>query len=297
MNKQINGQGSLVALVTPMTASGKIDLQSLQNLIEWHINAGTQGFIILGTTGEAPTITFPEREQIIQCAVATAKKRCPVIIGCGTNATFLSQELAQHAESLGADACMAVTPYYNKPTQQGLVAHFHQIADAINIPLIIYNVPGRTAVNISNASVYQLSHHPNIMGLKDASGDIERVSWLRHHCGQDFVLYSGEDSCACDFMLAGGHGVVSVTTNIAPQLMQAMAYAATQGFRDKAYKLNDLLSDLHYNLFSEANPIPIKWALNQIQQIDLGIRLPLTPLSDDFKKPLQQAMQRAGISI
>lgn len=297
MSTQINCQGSLVALVTPMKASGAVDLEAFKALIEWHINAGTQGFIILGTTGEAPTITFSEREQLIRSALEVAQGRCPIIVGTGTNATALTQELSKHAQRLGADACMAVTPYYNKPSQTGLVAHFQQIADTIDIPLIIYNVPGRTAVDISNDSLYRLAQHPNIAGVKDASSNIERVSWLREHCGDNFLLYSGEDSSACEFMLAGGNGVVSVTTNVAPQTMQQMAQAAIQFQHDQAHTLNSQLKDLHTSLFSEANPIPVKWALQQMQKINSGIRLPLTPLAQNYHSFVLNALYKVGITL
>ena len=293
----INCQGSLVALVTPMMASGAIDLNRFRDLIIEHINAGTQGIIILGTTGEAPTINFSEREQLIRQAVETADRCCPIIVGTGTNATFTSQQLSQHAQQLGADACMAVTPYYNKPSQQGLVAHFEQIADAIDIPLIMYNVPGRTAVDISNASVGHLAKHPNIVGLKDASANIDRVHQLRQICGDSFLLYSGEDSTACVFMIAGGDGAVSVTTNVVPQTMQAMAQSAIQGYQAKARSMNNALKDLHSCLFSQANPIPVKWALKKMQFIEEVIRLPLTTLASEYQPSLYKAMQQAGISL
>lgn len=288
-------QGSLVAIVTPMQEDGALDINALQSLIDFHIAEGTDGIVIVGTTGESPTVNFEEHCLLIETAVDHTAGRVPVIAGTGANATAEAIELTTHAKKLGADACLLVTPYYNKPPQEGLYHHYRAVAEAVDIPQILYNVPGRTACDISNETVLRLSQIPNIVGIKDATGNMERGSDLVARAPKTFSVYSGDDASAMSLMLMGGRGVISVTANVAPKLMHALCEAAIAGDALKARAINEKLLGLHQKLFVEANPIPVKWVLQQMGMIKSGIRLPLVPLSATYHDTLRLAMKNAGI--
>lgn len=288
-------QGSLVAIVTPMQEDGALDIDALRSLIDFHIEAGTDGIVIVGTTGESPTVNFEEHCLLIETAVRHTAGRVPVIAGTGANATSEAIELTAKAKTLGADACLLVTPYYNKPPQEGLYRHYKAVAEAVDIPQILYNVPGRTACDISNETVLRLSQIPNIVGIKDATGNMERASDLIARAPEDFAVYSGDDASCMSLMLMGGRGVISVTANVAPKLMHEMCMAAIAGDAIKARSINQGLLALHQKLFIEANPIPVKWVLQQMGMIQSGIRLPLVPLSSTHHEALRLAMHDAGI--
>jgi 4-hydroxy-tetrahydrodipicolinate synthase len=288
-------RGSIVALVTPMDAGGEVDGAALERLVELHVQAGTAAIVSVGTTGESATLDEAEHCDVLARTVAAAAGRIPVIAGTGANATVEAIRLTQCAAQTGADAALLVTPYYNKPTQAGLIAHFTKIADTVDIPQILYNVPGRTACDLQPATVLELAHHPRIVGIKDATADLERVATLRAGCGPDFALYSGDDGTGCEFMLKGGDGVISVTTNVAPALMAELCTAALANERERALALNARLDPLHQQLFAESNPIPVKWALQQMGLIQAGIRLPLTWLSAPHQAPLRAALVEAGV--
>lgn len=288
-------QGSLVAIVTPMHEDGALDINTLRTLIDFHIEEGTDGIVIVGTTGESPTVNFDEHCQLIQTAVEHTAGRIPVIAGTGANATSEAIELTHRAKSLGADACLLVTPYYNKPPQEGLYQHYRAVAEAVDIPQILYNVPGRTACDISNDTVLRLAQIPNIVGIKDATGNMERGSDLIARAPEDFSIYSGDDASGMSLMLMGGHGVISVTSNVAPRLMHELCIAAMAGDAVTARQINAKLLALHQKLFVEANPIPVKWVLQQMGKIKSGIRLPLVPLSPAYHDTLRFAMGNAGI--
>jgi 4-hydroxy-tetrahydrodipicolinate synthase len=288
-------QGSLVAIVTPMQEDGALDIDALRSLIDFHIEAGTDGIVIVGTTGESPTVNFDEHCLLIETAVRHTAGRVPVIAGTGANATSEAIELTAKAKALGADACLLVTPYYNKPPQEGLYRHYKAVAEAVDIPQILYNVPGRTACDISNETVLRLSQIPNIVGIKDATGNMERASDLIARAPEDFAVYSGDDASCMSLMLMGGRGVISVTANVAPKLMHEMCIAAIAGDAIKARSINQKLLALHQKLFVEANPIPVKWVLQQMGMIQSGIRLPLVPLSSTHHQALRLAMHDAGI--
>jgi 4-hydroxy-tetrahydrodipicolinate synthase len=287
-------RGSIVALVTPMDAEGKVDDAALQRLIDFHVDAGTAGIVAVGTTGESATLDEAEHCAVIARCVELAAGRVPVIGGTGANATAEAIRLTRCAERAGADAALLVTPYYNKPTQAGLIAHHRAVAEAVGIPQILYNVPGRTACDLLPETTAELSRVENIVGVKDATGDLERVSRLREGCGPDFALYSGDDGTASEFMLRGGDGVISVTANVAPALMRRMCEAALAGDRDAALVLNERLDGLHRALFAESNPIPVKWAMAEMGLTQAGIRLPLTWLSPEHHATVRAAMQRAA---
>ena len=291
-------QGSMVAIVTPMqpgvTPDTPVDWPALERLIEWHIANGTDAIVAVGTTGESATLSMEEHVAVIRRVVDVANKRIPVIAGTGANSTTEAIELTQAAKSVGADACLLVTPYYNKPTQEGLYLHHKAVAEAVAIPQILYNVPGRTACDMQPETAARLSKVANIIGIKEATGDIARVSRLRSLCGEQFLLFSGDDATAMEFMLNGGHGVISVTANVAPRLMHELCELATHGERDKAGSVDGRLTGLHRDLFCEANPIPSKWALNQMGLIQAGIRLPLTWLSEGCHSHVRAAMEQAG---
>lgn len=287
-------RGSLVALVTPMDADGRIDYQALERLVELHIEAGTAAIVAVGTTGESATLDEGEHCEVLARTIAVAAGRIPVIAGTGANSTVEAIRLTQCAADSGADAALLVTPYYNKPTQAGLIAHYRAIADAVDIPQILYNVPGRTACDLLPETTAALATHPRIIGVKDATGDLARVARLRDGCGQDFALYSGDDATGCDFMLQGGDGVISVTTNVVPAKMAELCRAALSGEVEQAHKMNALLDPLHRLLFGESNPIPVKWALAEMGLIQVGIRLPLTWLSAPCHDGLRQALVGAG---
>ena len=288
-------QGSFVAIVTPMQEDGALDLNALRSLIDFHVDQGTDGIVIVGTTGESPTVDFDEHCLLIRAAVEHTAGRIPVIAGTGANATREAIELTQQAKNLGADAVLLVTPYYNKPTQAGLYQHYLAIAEAVDIPQIIYNVPSRTACDIANDTTLQLAQIPNIVGIKDATGAIDRGTDLLLRAPQDFAVYSGDDASCLSLMLLGGRGVISVTANVAPRLMHEMCVAAMAGDAIRARAINAKLFALHQKLFVEANPIPVKWALQEMGLIGAGIRLPLVPLSPQYYDVLRGAMKSASI--
>ncbi len=286
--------GSLVALVTPMLPDGSLDLTHFRALIDWHIEQGTDGLVIVGTTGESPTVDAEEHCLLIRTAVEQAAGRIPVIAGTGANSTAEAIELTRCAKNAGAVAGLSVAPYYNKPTQEGLYRHFKAIAEAVDLPVILYNVPGRTASDIGNETVLRLAQVPGIVGIKDATGNIERGSALLKAAPADFAIYSGDDASAMALMLLGAKGVISVTANVAPKPMHEMCVAALADDVAKARAINYRLLALHQKLFVEANPIPVKWCVAEMGLIDSGIRLPLTPLSTQHHETLRTALREAG---
>jgi len=288
--------GSLVAIVTPMFEDGRLDLDALKKLIDFHVDAGTDGIVIVGTTGESPTVNVDEHCLLIKTTVEYVAKRVPVIAGTGANSTAEAIELTAKAKSLGADACLLVAPYYNKPSQEGLYQHFKAVAEAVAIPQILYNVPGRTGCDLSNDTVVRLAQVPNIVGIKDATGGIERGTDLLLRVPADFAVYSGDDATSLALMLLGGKGVISVTANVAPQLMHDMCVHALSGNIAAAKAANAKLFALHQKLFVEANPIPVKWVLQQMGLIATGIRLPLVNLSSQYHEVLRKAMKQADIA-
>ena len=286
--------GSLVALVTPMTAAGAVDEDALGALIEWHAAAGTEGLVIAGTTGESPTLTRDEHARVVGRAVEFAAGRISVIAGTGSNSTEQTLDMSRRAAAAGADALMLVTPYYNKPPQRALVAHFRAVAEAVELPILLYNVPSRTAVDLVPATVAELAAVPRIVGIKEASARLERVAWLRRLCGPDFLLLSGDDATAAAFMLAGGDGVISVTANVLPQGVRALCDAARAGNAEEARRLDRAQAPLNRALFVESNPIPVKWALHRMGKIDTGIRLPLLPLASEHHGTVEDALAELG---
>lgn len=288
-------QGSLVAIVTPMLEDGRLDIPCLNALIDYHIDQGTDGIVIVGTTGESPTVDFDEHCLLIKTAVEQVNKRVPVIAGTGGNSTKEAIVLTQQAKALGADACLLVAPYYNKPTQEGLYQHFKAVADAVDIPQILYNVPGRTGCDIQNDTALRLAVHQNIVGIKDATGGLERGTDLLLRAPENFAVYSGDDATSLPLMLMGAKGVISVTANVAPKLMHEMCMAALKGDIANARAINAKLFALHQKLFVEANPIPVKWVLQQMGLIKTGIRLPLVNLSMQYHEVLRHAAQTAQI--
>ncbi|RQW24216.1 4-hydroxy-tetrahydrodipicolinate synthase [Rhodobacteraceae bacterium CH30] len=287
--------GSLVALVTPMFEDGQVDFESLSNLVDFHIDNGSAGIVAVGTTGESATLTVDEHLAVVQAVIRHAAGRIPVVAGTGANSTAEAVELSRHAKELGADMTLSVVPYYNKPTQSGIYQHYLTIAEAVDIPLIMYNVPGRTIADMSNDTALKLAEIPNIVGLKDATGDIGRACDLIRRAPADFALYSGDDPTGMAFMLCGGHGVISVTANIAPQAMSALCVAACAGNCHAAREINDRLQGLHKHLFIEPNPIPSKWALERMGLIASGIRLPLEPMSSEAIPTVEAAMRQACV--
>ncbi len=286
--------GSLVALVTPMLDDGSVDQAALRRLVDWHVAQGTDGIVAVGTTGESATLDEDEHCQVIRLTVEYAAGRVPVIAGTGANSTTEAVRLTRCARAAGADACLLVTPYYNKPTQEGLYQHHKAVAEAVEIPQILYNVPGRTACDMRPETVGRLAEIPNIVGVKEATGDLSRVRRMRQLTGPDFALYSGDDATALEFMLLGGQGVISVTANVAPGAMHRMCAAALAGERTAAEAIDAALAGLHDKLFVEANPIPVKWALAEMGLIGRGIRLPLTWLSAAAQEPVRAALRQAG---
>lgn len=287
-------QGSIVALVTPMEEDGALDVESLNRLIEFHIERGTDGIVAVGTTGESATLDEAEHCEVIRRIVDRVAGRVPVIAGTGANSTREAIDLTRRAKDLGADACLLVTPYYNKPTQEGLYLHHRAIAEAVDIPQILYNVPGRTACDMLPATVARLAGIPNIVGIKEATGKLERAEEIIRLCGPDFLLYSGDDATAREFCLLGGHGAISVTANVAPKPMHEMCAAARAGNRETAQAIDARLAALHRDLFIESNPIPVKWAVHEMGLIKAGIRLPLTWLSESCRDTVRDAMRQAG---
>ena len=290
-------RGSLVAIVTPMHEGGELDLERFHALIDFHVAEGTDGIVVVGTTGESPTVDFDEHHLLIRTAVERVAGRVPVIAGTGANSTREAIDLSIYARAAGADASLSVVPYYNKPTQEGLYQHFKAIAEAVDIPQILYNVPGRTVADISNDTVLRLAQIPNIVGIKDATGDMGRGFDLLSRAPEDFSVYSGDDASALALLLLGADGVISVTANVAPRLMHEMCLAAFAGDLGQARALNSKLLKLHRDLFIEANPIPVKWAVAQMGLIGPGLRLPLTALSDQYASVVRDAMSHAGIAI
>jgi 4-hydroxy-tetrahydrodipicolinate synthase len=288
-------QGSLVAIVSPMFEDGTLDIPALRALIDFHIEQGSDGIVIVGTTGESPTVDVDEHCLLIKTTVDHVAGRIAVIAGTGANSTREAIELTQKAKSLGADACLLVAPYYNKPTQEGLYQHYRAVAEAVDIDQILYNVPGRTACDIHNDTTLRLAQIPNIVGIKDATGSIERGTDLILRAPKDFAIYSGDDATGMALMLLGSHGVISVTANVAPKLMHEMCVAAMAGKVAEACAINAQLFALHQKLFVEANPIPVKWVLQQMGLIKTGIRLPLVNLAPQHHATLSSAMQSASI--
>ena len=288
-------QGSIVALVTPMRPDGSIDEDSLQGLIDFHVDNNTDALVSVGTTGESATLNEDEHCHVMRRTVEMAAGRIPVIAGTGANSTREAIDLTRCAQRAGADACLLVTPYYNKPPQEGLYLHHRAVAEAVPIPQILYNVPGRTACDMLPDTVERLASIDNIVGIKEATGDLERARDLIDRCGDRLAVYSGDDATAMELMLLGGKGNVSVTANIAPQAMHDLCAAALAGDRETAERINRQLDILHKTLFVEANPIPVKWALHEMGLIPSGIRLPLTPLAESYHDTLRQALMQAGV--
>ena len=288
--------GSLVALITPMDEQGEVDFSSLQRLVEYHISAGTAGLVVVGTTGESATLSMSEHLAVVSATLEQAAGRIPVLAGCGSNNTRHAIELARELKALGIQWGLSVTPYYNKPTQEGLYRHYAAIGEASGLAQILYNVPGRTGCDLQPATVARLVQQFGICGIKEATGDVARVTTLRDLCGAEFALYSGDDASACDFMLRGGNGVISVTTNVAAAEMAQLCRLALAGERDAALALNEQLMPVHRTLFIESNPIPVKWACARLGLIaNSGLRLPLTPLSTDGAMAMEQALTRAEL--
>jgi 4-hydroxy-tetrahydrodipicolinate synthase len=292
-------KGSIVAVITPMKAGvrpdSEIDWEALERLVEFHIRNNTDAIVAVGTTGESATLTEDEHCLVIKRTVELVNKRVPVIAGTGANSTLEAISLTRCAKQVGADAGLLVTPYYNKPTQEGLYQHFKLVAEAVSIPQILYNVPSRTACDMLPETIVRLSGIPHIVGIKEATGDLGRLTRLREDCPESFNLLSGDDETACEFMLQGGHGVISVTANVAPAAMHNMSVAAVAGQRDKAEQIDVCLQGLHKKLFVEANPIPVKWAMHKMGLIEAGIRLPLTWMSGQFNTEVETAMRQAGV--
>lgn len=289
-------RGSLVALVTPMTESGDVDHVAFGRLLDWHAREGTDGIVVCGTTGESPTVTAGEAAELLQIAVQRIGGRIPVIAGTGGNSTAEAVERTRAACELGVDGVLIVTPYYNRPPQEGLYRHFHMVADAASVPLLLYNVPSRTACDLLPATVERLASHPQIIGIKDATGSIERGMEILRRCGDDFLLLSGDDASCRELIAAGAQGVITVTGNVAPRLMREMVEMALAGDHDGARELDDRLAGLHTALFVESNPIPVKWALGRLGLIGTGIRLPLVALADMHRETVIAAMRRAGVN-
>ncbi|MFM8665936.1 MAG: 4-hydroxy-tetrahydrodipicolinate synthase [Betaproteobacteria bacterium] len=287
--------GSIVALVTPMRDDGAVDYDGLRHLIDWHIAEGTDCIGVVGTTGESPTVTVEEHCEIIRVAVQQCAGRVPVMAGAGANSTHEAIELSRFAKKVGADCTLQVVPYYNKPTQEGIYRHFKAIAEAVDIPMVLYNVPGRTVADMSVETTLRLAELPSVIGVKDATGNLERAAWLIRHAPPHFRIYSGDDPTAIALMLLGGHGNVSVTANVAPRAMREMCAAAIAGDTIRAREIHLQLLPLHKHLFVEANPIPVKWALHRMGRCGGAIRLPLVPLSEPSQAIVEQAMLECGL--
>lgn len=288
-------RGSMVALVTPMTNTGDIDEQALEALVAFHIENGTDAIVAVGTTGESATLSHKEHSYVVKRVVQLVNKRIPVIAGTGSNSTDEAIELTKAAMHDGADACLLVTPYYNKPPQEGLYQHYKKIAESVAIPQILYNVPGRTGCDLLPETVERLAVFSNIVGIKEATGNIDRAREIMQRCGERMDVYSGDDATAMELILAGGKGNISVTANIAPAAMHAMCKAALAGDRETAARIDATVADLHRVLFLEANPIPVKWAVHQLGFGSESLRLPLVPLSEALRPTILAAMQKAGL--
>ena len=288
-------KGSIVALITPMHEDGQVDYDAMRTLIEWHIAEGTDCLGVVGTTGESPTVTVEEQCEIIRVIVEQCAGRIPVMAGAGANSTQEAIELSQYAKKVGADCTLQVVPYYNKPTQEGIYQHFKAIAQAVDIPMVLYNVPGRTVADMSVETTLRCAELPGVIGIKDATGNLERAAWLIKHAPDGFGIYSGDDATAVCLMLLGGHGNVSVTANVAPKAMHALCQAAMSGDVRTATQIHLQLLPLHKHLFIEANPIPVKWALHLMGRCSSGIRLPLVPLSTSAQSVVQSALEQSGV--
>ena len=290
-------KGSMVAIVTPMNEDGSLDHVSLENLIEFHIENKTDVIISVGTTGESATLDFDEHSEVIKSTLDIVNKRVPVIAGSGANSTSEALHLTQRSKKLGAEACLLVTPYYNKPTQRGLYEHYKKIADEVNIPQILYNVPGRTSVDMLPDTVKNLSTHPNIIGIKEASGNLERSKEILEKCSDNLSIFTGDDKTSARDILMGFKGNISVTANIVPLQMHNMCRLASEGQKDEAEKINNKIDVLHDNLFIESNPIPVKWALSRMGLIKKGIRLPLTWMDEQYEAMLEESLISAGVKL
>ncbi len=288
-------QGSIVAIVTPMHADGSLDLPGLRKLIDWHIAEGTDSIVIVGTTGESPTVSVEEHCELIRVTVEHAAKRIPIIAGTGGNSTAEAIELTRYAKSVGAAASLQVVPYYNRPTQEGMYQHFKAIAEAVDLPVILYNVPGRTVADMSNETILRLAQVPGVVGVKDATGNIARGTDLIRLAPKDFAVYSGDDATAMALMFCGGKGNISVTANVAPRAMHELCVAAMEGRVVDAVEINNRLIPLHNKLFIEPNPLPVKWALTKMGLMESGIRLPLVQLSEAYHDTVLGALREAGV--
>ncbi|AMP04526.1 4-hydroxy-tetrahydrodipicolinate synthase [Collimonas pratensis] len=288
-------KGSIVAIVTPMHTDGSLDLPGLRKLIDWHIAEGTDAIVIVGTSGESPTVTVEEHCALIKLAVDHAAKRIPIIAGSGGNSTAEAIQLTRFAKEAGADASLQVVPYYNRPTQEGMYQHFKKIAESVDLPIILYNVPGRTVADMSNETILRLAQVPGIIGVKDATGNIGRGSDLIRLAPPEFAVYSGDDATAMALMFCGGKGNISVTANVAPRDMHLLCVAAMNGNVAEAVKLNNKLLPLHNKLFVEPNPLPVKWALTEMGMMADGIRLPLVPLAAEYHETVRAALREAGV--
>src|ERR1051326_7760969 len=289
--------GSLVAITTPMGECGSLDPARFRALIDWHVAEGTDGIVVVGTTGESPTVNFDEHKELIRIAVQHARGRIPIIAGTGGNSTAEAIELTASAKKAGATACLSVVPYYNKPPQEGLYRHFRKISETVDLPMILYNVPGRTVADLQNDTVLRLAQVPGIIGIKDATANLERGTDLIRRAPRNFAIYSGEDATALPLILCGGHGVISVSANVAPKLMHQMCAAALVGDVKKARDLNNRLLPLHQRLFIETSPSPVKWAMAEMGLIEYGRRLPMVPVNRRCHEPLREALHEAGISL
>ncbi|MDF2177554.1 4-hydroxy-tetrahydrodipicolinate synthase [Aliiglaciecola sp. CAU 1673] len=289
-------KGSVVALVTPMADNGQVDYETLKNLVEFHINAGTDGVVAVGTTGEASTLPFDEHIKVVAKIVEYSDRRVPVIAGTGANSTSEAIELSQASAGVGVDGVLSVVPYYNKPQQRGLVAHFNAVADATDLPVLLYNVPGRTVTDLLPDTVVELAKHPQIIGLKEATGDLKRLQVLKSKLSDDFILLSGDDPTACEFMLQGGHGVISVTANIVPAIMAKLCQLATSGKAEEARALDATIAALHHALFIEPNPVMPKWALYKMGLMPSpALRLPLVLPEQIHQNAIEQVMKNIGV--
>jgi 4-hydroxy-tetrahydrodipicolinate synthase len=288
-------RASIVALITPMHEDGSIDYSALRRLIDWHIEQGTDCIGVVGTTGESPTVSVEEHCEIIRVSVEQAAGRVPIMAGCGANSTNEAIELTRFAKQVAADCQLQVVPYYNKPTQEGQYQHFRTIAEAVDLPMVLYNVPGRTVADMQHDTVMRLAQIDGIIGIKEATGNIERAQWLIHEAPKGFSVYSGDDGTAVALMLCGGHGNVSVTANIAPKLMHEMCLAAIAGQAQQAMTIQRQLLSLHKNMFTESNPIPVKWAAQRMGLCGPTLRLPMTPFSSHLQPALENAMRSCGV--
>jgi 4-hydroxy-tetrahydrodipicolinate synthase len=289
--------GSLVAIVTPMLEDGRLDIARFKSLIDWHIAQGTSAIVVVGTTGESPTVDFDEHKELIRIAVEHSAGRLPIIAGTGGNSTAEAIELSESAKKAGATASLSVVPYYNRPTQEGMYQHFRSIAEKVELPMLLYNVPSRTVADLANDTVLRLAEVPGIIGIKDATSNMERGTDLIKRAPRNFAIYSGDDAAALPLMALGGHGVISVTANVAPRAMAEMCSAALVGDIRKAREINLRLIGLHQKLFIETSPAPVKWAMAQMGLIEPGLRLPMVPLSDRSHEALREALAEAGIAL